>query len=154
MKITHLLVPTDFSPFSDLSIKQGVFFSLSFEAKMTLLHVLTMSEVNALTSQPGNPWEDVVSQIRNTMREEYYDSLEESQQGKEIPVPAMEVAVGEPAEEITRFAEENGVDHLVMGTHGRTGLASIFLGSVAIDVIKNTCIPVTVVKCPEYLKQE
>jgi nucleotide-binding universal stress UspA family protein len=34
-----------------------------------------------------------------------------------------------------------------MGTHGRTGFASIFLGSVTVDVIKKTCIPVTVVKC-------
>lgn len=149
MKINHLLVPTDFSPFSDLAIQQGSIFARTYHSKMTILHVLTMSEVNALTSQPGNPWEDVVSQIRNTMREEYYDSLDDNQQ--ELEIPALEVAVGEPAEEIIRFAEENGVDHLVMGTHGRTGLASMFLGSVAIDVIKNTCIPITVVKCPEHL---
>ena len=59
----------------------------------------------------------------------------------------LEVLVGEPAEEIVKFAEENQVNLIIMGTHGRTGLASIFLGSVTVDVIKKTCIPVTVIKC-------
>ena len=149
MEISHILVPTDFSPFSDLALENAASLAEKFGAKITILHVLTLAEVNALTSQPGNPWENVMLNIQNDMREEFqknagnYSLVEE---------PVLEVAVGEPAEEIAKFAEENGVNLIVMGTHGRTGLASIFLGSVTIGVIKKTCLPVMVVKCAEGLK--
>jgi nucleotide-binding universal stress UspA family protein len=78
------------------------------------------------------------------MQQEYNKNSSECQLGKN---PILEVLVGEPAEEIVKFAEENQVNLIIMGTHGRTGLASIFLGSVTVDVIKKTCIPVTVIKC-------
>lgn len=144
MKISHILVPTDFSPFSDLAIQNAAFFCKVFDAQLTLAHVLTLSEVNALTSEPGNPWENVIQAIQNNMQQEYNKNSSEYQLGKN---PILEVLVGEPAEEIVKFAEENQVNLIIMGTHGRTGLASIFLGSVTVDVIKKTCIPVTVIKC-------
>lgn len=144
MIISHILVPTDFSPFSDLAIKEASFFCKVFGARFTLIHVLTLSEVNALTSEPGNPWENVVQQIQNDMKQEYSNHASEC---KDVEKLTLEVSVGEPAEEIVKFSEQNKVDLIVMGTHGRTGFASIFLGSVTVDVIKKTCIPVTVVKC-------
>jgi nucleotide-binding universal stress UspA family protein len=144
LKISHILVPTDFSPFSDLAIQNAAFFCKVFDAQLTLAHVLTLSEVNALTSEPGNPWENVIQAIQNNMQQEYNKNSSECQLGKN---PILEVLVGEPAEEIVKFAEENQVDLIIMGTHGRTGLASIFLGSVTVDVIKKSCIPVTVIKC-------
>ncbi|MGQ9473923.1 MAG: universal stress protein [Candidatus Caldatribacteriaceae bacterium] len=149
MDISHVLIPTDFSLFSDLAIQQGSFLAQKFEAKMTVLHVLTLSEVNMFTSQPGNPWENVVLQIQNEMMEEVRKAG-----GKNVDLTKVnfEVIAGEPVEEISRFAEENGVSLIVMGTHGRTGLASVFLGSITIGVIRRTCVPVMVVKCKEALK--
>jgi universal stress protein A len=149
LELKHLMVPTDFSKFSDLAIRYASFLAKSFNARLTLLHVLTVSEVNALTSQPGNPWENVVEEFNNRMYEEFLDNTID----KEAITVNFEVAVGDPAEEIAKFAENNDVDMLVMGTHGRTGLASIFLGSVTVGVIKRTCVPVTVVKCFEALKE-
>lgn len=122
MEISHILVPTDFSPFSDLALEHAASLAEKFGAKITILHVLTLAEVNALTSQPGNPWENIVLKIQNNMREEFeknagnYSIVEE---------PVLEVAVGEPAEEIAKFAEENGVNLIVMGTHGRLSLIHI-----------------------------
>ncbi len=149
MNISHILVPTDFSPFSDLAIKSATSLASTFQAKVTILHVLTLAEVNILTSQPGNPWENVVLQIQNDMLKEAKENLAPSFPVEKI---ALEVVAGEPVEEIVRFAEENQVDLIVMGTHGRTGLASVFLGSVTIGVIKKTCIPVMVVKRGEALQ--
>lgn len=149
MQVQHILVPTDFSPFSDLALRVAVSLQAKFQARITLLHVLTPLEAEALTSQPGNPWENVVLRIQNEMVRE----VEENAPGLSQDMVRLEVVVGEPAEEIARFAEENGVDLIVMGTHGRTGLASIFLGSVTIGVIKRTCVPVMVVKCPEKLRE-
>jgi len=144
LKISHILVPIDFSPFSDFAIQEASFFCKVFGAKLTLIHVLTLLEVNALTSEPGNPWENVIQQIQNDMQQKYSKHASECKNEEKL---VLEVLVGEPAEEIVKYSEQNEVDLIVMGTHGRTGFASIFLGSVAIDVIKKTCIPVTIVKC-------
>lgn len=149
MEISHILVPTDFSLFSDLAIKKAISLGKIFQAKITVLHVLTLSEVNVLTSQPGNPWENVVLQIQNDMMEEVRKVADPSFDLGKI---SLEVVAGEPVEEIARFADEGKVDLIIMGTHGRTGLVSVFLGSVTIGVIKKTCVPVMVVKCAEALK--
>lgn len=56
------------------------------------------------------------------------------------------VAVGHVADTIIRFAREHGVDRIVMGTHGRSALTHLLLGSVASDVSRAAGIPVTLVK--------
>ncbi len=59
---------------------------------------------------------------------------------------AAEVAVGPVAETIAACAREQGCDHIVMGTHGRTGLATLLLGSVASAVVSRTDLPVTLIR--------
>jgi nucleotide-binding universal stress UspA family protein len=58
------------------------------------------------------------------------------------------LAVGHVAETIARYASELRYDLIVVGTHGRTGLRQVVMGSVTIDVIKRASVPVTVVKSP------
>ena len=56
------------------------------------------------------------------------------------------VSVGKPAEEILRVAQEEAVDLIVMGTHGRTGLRHVLVGSVAETVMRIAPCPVFTVK--------
>jgi len=56
------------------------------------------------------------------------------------------IVVGHAGETIVRFARENNVDKIVMGTHGRSALLEVLLGSVAHDVLKNSPVPVLLVK--------
>lgn len=56
------------------------------------------------------------------------------------------IAVGHVSETIARYAAELKFDLIVIGTHGRTGLRHVVMGSVATDVIKRATVPVTVVK--------
>ncbi len=56
------------------------------------------------------------------------------------------VLVGHPADQIRRFADENGFDEIVMGTHGRTGLMHLLMGSVATEVSEKAKTKVTLVK--------
>jgi nucleotide-binding universal stress UspA family protein len=58
------------------------------------------------------------------------------------------IAVGHVAETIARYANELHCDLIVIGTHGRTGLRHVVMGSVATEVIKRATVPVTVVKNP------
>lgn len=87
--------------------------------------------------------------------QEFYENLRRG--GEEIAEEVCDIAdessvqcdsailEGDPAEEITRFAEENEVDAIYMGTVGRSGLKEVFLGSTAERVIRSATLPVTVV---------
>jgi nucleotide-binding universal stress UspA family protein len=55
---------------------------------------------------------------------------------------------GHPAETICRVAKEEGCDLIVMGTHGRSGLGRLLLGSVAEQVLREAACPVLTVKMP------
>jgi nucleotide-binding universal stress UspA family protein len=57
-----------------------------------------------------------------------------------------ETTVGRPARAIVAFAEENDVDSIVMGSHGRDGVSRVVLGSVAETVVRRSPVPVTVVR--------
>lgn len=59
---------------------------------------------------------------------------------------SIHIAVGHVAETILRYASEMGFDKIVMGTHGRSGLMQILLGSIASEVLEHASIPVTLVK--------
>jgi nucleotide-binding universal stress UspA family protein len=56
------------------------------------------------------------------------------------------IEVGRPTRVIVEYAEEHGVDHVVMGSHGRTGVSRFLLGSVAEAVVRRSPVPVTVVR--------
>ena len=56
------------------------------------------------------------------------------------------VVTGRPVHEIVRYAEENGVTHIVMGSHGRDGAQRLLLGSVAETVLRRASVPVTIVR--------
>ena len=55
-----------------------------------------------------------------------------------------ETTVGKPAREVVRFAEDNDIDHIIIGSHGRSGLSRVLLGSVAEKIVRRAPIPVTV----------
>lgn len=56
------------------------------------------------------------------------------------------IAVGHVADTIIRYAKERGIDKIVLGSHGRTALLQVLLGSVAQEVLKRSDVPVTLVK--------
>jgi len=58
----------------------------------------------------------------------------------------LETVVGEPEEEIIRYADDNDVDHIVVGSYGRGGVSRVLLGSVAETVARRSAVPVTIVR--------
>ena len=59
-----------------------------------------------------------------------------------------EVISGKPAESIAEYAENNGVDLIIVATHGRSGMSRWVLGSVADRVLRSSCVPVLMVRAP------
>jgi nucleotide-binding universal stress UspA family protein len=64
---------------------------------------------------------------------------------KECCVSIAKVVPGDPAEEIVRYVDAEGIDLVIMGTHGRKGLDRILFGSVAAHVVTRSSVPVMTV---------
>lgn len=86
-------------------------------------------------------------QLEDYYREEGLGALQEARTALEAAGQSCvsHIAVGHIAETIARYASEMGIDQIVMGSHGRSGLTHLLLGSVAADVIRQSSIPVTIV---------
>ncbi len=147
--LKRILVPTDFSKSSENALTYALAFAEKFGAAVDLLHVvqdlaLFIPEAVLVTPQPAPPVEQFVTAART--------ALERVIQALNRPDLAVrpEVAEGTTYEAIVSFARERGVDLIIMGTHGHTGLAHVLLGSVAERVVRRAPCPVLTVRHPEH----
>jgi nucleotide-binding universal stress UspA family protein len=138
-RVKRLLVPCDFSRFSDAAIKRASDIALASKAELHLLHIV------AEPSLLGRS--DSVADLQRYAHEKMEQQL--------APHVVVElhvlkaVAVGTPHREICRYAQHNDIDLIVMGTHGRTGLAHMTIGSVAQKVVATAPCQVLVVHHPD-----
>ena len=144
MTIEHVLVPIDFSEYSDHALDYAITFASKLQARLTLLHViesLPVSGVDAVTLPPDYLLELEVGANRH-MRS-YLERVTTVGLKGEVAV-----VYGTPFLVITEVAKERQVDLIIMGTHGRTGLRHLWLGSVAERVVRLAPCPVLVVRTP------
>jgi nucleotide-binding universal stress UspA family protein len=143
--IRLMLVPSDFSAASTAAIEYATDLARRLDARLRLIHVFQIP-VFAVpdTVVPVSP-ETAVS-----LREAVGQRLEsERAQVEKSGVPATaQVLDGAPFVEIIRTARDLPADLIVMGTHGRTGLKHVLLGSVAEKVVRKAGCPVLVVRPP------
>ena len=112
----------------------------SEEAKKALEHALTSipdAEVTAIHVGSVNAATEGEQQ-HLTQAEQIADERERQVN--------TELLQGSPKEEIIRYAEANDIDHIVMGSRGRSGMSRLLLGSVAETVVRHSTVPVTVVR--------
>lgn len=136
----RILIPIDGSPQS----AQAIEFVLEEwpEAELTLLHVIDPTEA---ASGPGAGVPSGAEQWFENAKADAEELLAEATPADETVTSTM-TEVGRPAQAIVEVADEAGFDHIVMGSHGRTGVSRILLGSVTEAVIRNATVPVTVVR--------
>jgi len=141
--IRKILYATDFSSYSNQAYFHAVALAESYGAALTIVHVYTPAEVLAVGADLGIP-------IPAGEAEEERDYLQE--QLRQIwplnaSIPVRHVLLeGEPADQIIRYATEEGMDLIVMGTHGRTALVRLLVGSVADKVLRGAPCSVLVAK--------
>lgn len=164
MNVTKILVPVDYSGQSDRALQWGASLAEKYGARLLLLHVIARASEDlserrvertdrllpfaldnpSVYRAPGAQGEvmsvDLVETAQNDLKDLAIAKLDER-----LPVSPT-VGVGEPAEEIVRLARDEAVDLIVMGTHGRTGLHHVLLGSVAETVMRTAPCPVFTVK--------
>ncbi len=144
--IRRILFPTDFSEYADHAWSYVLTFAKVFAAEIHLLHVVPppphLAETYAVSFDPVT--------LLEAERAEATASLDRLVQvAKEAGFTAQAaIRVGVDAHEILEYARAQAADLIVMGTHGRTGLAHVLLGSVAEKVVRRSPCPVLTIRHP------
>ena len=132
----HILVPTDFSPQSTAALAYARELAATTGASIHLLHVAENVFLRAVAGDPGERKTALLRQLEESFTDDDRRRL------------AVRVAVersDEPADEIVSCARMSDIDLIVMGTHGRGGLARAVMGSVAEHVVRTAPCPVLTV---------
>ncbi len=130
LPIDTILHPTDFSRAAESAFELACTLASQHQAKLLLVHVVSPPP------PPPLPYNEAGLGTIEEDAELAYTLLEEMRQAKsQIPIEYV-LAEGAPAAEICRIAQETSTDLIVMGTHGRTGLTNLVMGSVAEQVLK------------------
>jgi nucleotide-binding universal stress UspA family protein len=130
IRIRRILYPTDFSSYSNQAYFHAVALAENHGAQLTILYVYH----EAGGDEDRNYWQEQLEQIRPV----------------DPGIAVRHVFLnGDPATEIVRYARDSAADLIVMGTHGRTGLERLLMGSVAEKVMRDAACSVLVVKLPK-----
>jgi nucleotide-binding universal stress UspA family protein len=131
-----ILFPTDFSTASDAAIEHAATLAASSGATLLILHV----EEPPLAYGGGELYYGIPEPDSERIRKMLDDV-----RPKDSTVPCTHrLTMGDPAAEIVRIAAEEGAEMIVLGTHGRTGMTRLLMGSVAEAVVRRAPCPVLV----------
>ncbi len=140
LAIRTILHPTDFSERSAYAFQLACSLARDYGARLVLVHVhptvVTFVELGPIPHVPGEVRKQVQEQLGQLKPPDAKVRVEHV------------VKEGDPAIEILRVAEETHCDLIVMGTHGRTGLGRVLMGSVAEQIVRRACCPVLTVRTP------
>jgi universal stress protein A len=146
-----ILVPHDFSASANHAAAIARDEAKLHGARLVLLHVIDLGHIapdsvivpNA-TGAPINVKDYAVASAEGHLAD-----LAERLRKDGITATSF-IRVGGPVDEIVRFADDEHADVIVMGTHGRTGLAHLLVGSVAERVVRVSKVPVLTVRHPDH----
>lgn len=142
--IKRILVPVDFSRDSQNALRSAADLAATFGAEIVTLHVVEPVHVAepymGIAPQAGIFLDEEVRNAKAVLAGIGTDLKKKGQRVRTM------VAAGPPAPLIVDTAKDIGADLIVMGTHGRTGLAHIFIGSVAEKVVRTAQCPVLTVR--------
>ncbi len=147
VKMETIVCAVDFSEPSDHALEYALMMGSSFGARLVLLHVIEVPFLPSY-SMGGVPDLDLpLEQLEESARERMEEVLSDCRE--QYDGVEGEVVAGSPFVEIINYAREAKADMIVMGTHGRSGLKHLLIGSVAEKVVRKAPCPVLTVKHPE-----
>jgi nucleotide-binding universal stress UspA family protein len=142
----RILVPTDFSPASEAALATAKALAAQFGASIDMIHVL--QDPYATAAYASDAYGYLPPGLRESWQREalkHLDALMTPEAAAQFRVNTR-VVFGSPANAIVEYARDNSMNLIVMGTHGRGGVAHLLLGSVAERVVRTAECPVLTVR--------
>ena len=143
---SRILVPTDFSPPSDAALEYARILAAKFGSSLQILHVI--DDPTASSEFVADGFAPSTEEIRTGLIEHAMGRLDHllTLVDRARYHAYADAVLGLPAQAIVDYAGATGTGLIVMGTHGRTGLAHLLMGSVAEQVVRTAPCPVLTVR--------
>jgi len=144
MNVRKILVTTDLSKYSLAGLEYASEIGLSYGSKLYFLYVADEHPLKQASNGADVTGRSAIQRAEDQAQKRLEEFV------RRCVAPDIQliqvVRVGNPVDEIRRFAEQQGVDVIVIATHGWTGLKHVLMGSVAERVVRHSSIPVLSVK--------
>jgi nucleotide-binding universal stress UspA family protein len=140
MAMKRILVPIDFEEAADAAVVYGRNLAKAFGAELHVLHVMENQFLRLTFKSAAAVETGVANRVAERLTPDDRATLQA------VAVVRMS---DEPADEIVQYADQEDIDLIVMGTHGRSRLAHLLMGSVAEKVVGTAGCPVMTVRQPE-----
>jgi nucleotide-binding universal stress UspA family protein len=120
-------------------------FSEHSDEEITVLHVLRSPE-SLLVGEARMyvDWDEITDK-QQELTEELFAEANELAAAHNVTI-STETAMGRPDRAIVEYAQQHDIDHVFVGSHGRSGISHVLLGSVAENVVRRAPVPVTVIR--------
>lgn len=149
IELKKILYPTDFSDLARHALGYVRSFAEAYRAEVHVIHIVDEAYQYWMAMGPNSlPVGPAPEELAAGSKVELDKLVKTGLAGMNQPIHTA-VVVGRPYLEIVRYAEDKKVDLIVMGTHGRSGIAQALLGSVAEKVVRKSPCPVLTVRHPE-----
>jgi len=144
VQIQKILLPTDFSEYAQSGMNYACELALKYGAELHVLHVLEVHPLASPDFSMGVALLSYTTESRSAA-EKLLANVIAPQRAAGLKLVHV-LLDGSPKGEIPRYAREQGIDLIVLSTHGRTGLAHAILGSVAESIVRTAPCPVLTVR--------
>lgn len=150
MTFKNVVVAMDFSEPSDAALLYGRELAMRFGGTLHVVHVAPNVYMSTLGAENyAAVASDLQQQVEDNARRQLDELLVDSDKSGPPTIPVV-LTSSSPASTIVDYAKNHGIDVVVMGTHGRGGLAHLVMGSVAERVVRLAPCPVLTVRRPEH----
>lgn len=137
-----LVVGMDFSECGERALRQALELAQGRDAAIHIAHAVTRDELGA--GSKIEQQEEALERLPRQLWKKVFETLDALRMGYEDVPIWLHVRLGEPAEVVRQIAVDYDADLVVVGTHGRTGIRRMVLGSVAEKLVRDGHFPVLV----------
>jgi len=143
-KVKRILVAVDFSAVSANALRHAAALAQQLGAALDVFHALPLTNIDL----PGNASAEQGNEVIESTLEKRRVKLRKfvQQNAADLANVKESVCLGTPVDEVNHAAKKNHADLIVIGTHGRTGLKKLLVGSVAESVLRHADVPVVCIR--------
>ena len=148
--VDNIIVPTDFSDYSDLALEKALDLAEACDAKIYLTHVVADSpDIFALDRFDKEGQKKIMKDLEKQCKDSFEEQTNKFPQAQQVTIETK-VLRGIPSREILRIQKKINADMVVIATHGQSAFEEFLFGNTASKIIRYSKCSVLVVRKPKY----